>query len=147
MNPYQKSSKAYKAASVTTQDQGTLILMLYDGGIRFCKTALLKLQKKDLEGVHMNLIKAKNIVSELLSSLNSEQAGEVGRNLQQLYVYIFNKLIDSNIQKDEESISEVIQLMIEMREGWQFAIGQNKQSTQQGRFDQKGQVKSLDING
>lgn len=145
MNPYQKSSKAYKQAAVTTQDQGTLILMLYDGAIRFCKTALHKMEKGDLEAVHMNLIKTKNIVSELLSSLNPEKAGEVGRNLQTLYVYIFNRLIDANIQKDPEYIKEIIALLEEMREGWQVAVGQKKAVTQAGRFDQNGQVKKLDL--
>ena len=63
MNPYAKPGKAYKAAAVNTEDQATLILMLYDGAIRFCKTAQLKHKKGDIEGVHNNLVKAKDIVS------------------------------------------------------------------------------------
>ena len=146
MNPYAKSSKAYKQASVTTDDQGALILMLYDGAIRFCKTAHLKIEKKDLEGAHFNLVKAKDIVAELLASLNTESAGEMGNNLRQLYTYIYNRLIDANLQKDNPMIQEVIELLVEVREGWR-AIAQPKKTAQPGRFNGTGSMKTVNFSG
>ena len=128
MNPYLKSNKAYKQAQVNTEDQGTLILMLYDGAIRFCRGALHKMEKKDLESVHNNLVKAKDIVAELLGSLDTESAGEVGSNLKQLYLFMYNRLIDANVQKDMDKVKEVEELLVEMREGWRHAAGLKKVS-------------------
>jgi len=97
MNPYTKSNQAYKKAAVTTKDQGTLILMLYDGTIRYLKIASNKINKQDLEGAHNAISKAKAIISELMTSLNTDHSGRVGSSLKSLYVYMFNRLIDANI--------------------------------------------------
>ena len=145
MNPYAKPGKAYKAAAVATEDQGTLILMLYDGAIRFCKTAQLKHKKGDIEGVHNNLVKAKDIVSELLSSLDPDKGGEIGQNLNNLYIYIFNKLIDANVQKDMSLATEAEELLVEMREGWKGIT--KKEPTAKPRFNQAAAVKPVSFKG
>ncbi|MDX2471594.1 MAG: flagellar export chaperone FliS [SAR324 cluster bacterium] len=145
MNPYAKSGKAYKAAAVTTEDQGALILMLYDGAIRFCKTAQLKHKKGDIEGVHNNLVKAKDIVSELLSSLDPEKGGDIGQNLNNLYIYIFNKLIDANVQKDMAILAEAEDLLIEMREGWRGIT--KKVTSITPKFNQSAAVKPVSFKG
>ena len=144
MNPYAKSNKAYKQAAVNTEDQGTLILMLYDGAIRFCKTAIMKHKKGDIEAVHHNLVKAKDIVAELLSSLDADKAGEIGQNLNNLYVYLFNKLIDANVQKDMAIVAEVEELLAEMREGWRvIATPVNTKP----KFDQRSSMKTVSFKG
>lgn len=128
MNPYAKGNNAYKKASVNTTDQGTLILMLYDGTIRFLKVAITKLEEKDLEAAHKSISKAKNIISELLSSLDTDKGGNVGQNLHQLYTYMYNRLIDANVQKDLTHLVEVRDLMLELRDGW-VQITKGKQKT------------------
>ncbi len=146
MNPYLKSTKAYKQASVTTEDQGTLILMLYDGAIRFCKTARRKMEKNDLEAVHHNLVRAKDIIAELLASLDAAAAGEVGTNLRQLYTFIYNRLIDANVQKNMKKVEEVEILLEEVREGWRVVVGQRKD---QGKSipTNRAAAKSLNLEG
>lgn len=125
MNPYQKTSNAYQKAAVTTKDQGALILMMYEGAIKFMKQACLKVDKVDNEGVHDALTKAKTIISELMGSLNLDVGGEVGKNLQSLYTYMYNKLIDANVNKDKAAIEEVIVLMDELRDGWAHITQKN----------------------
>ena len=144
MNPYAKSNKAYKQAAVNTEDQGTLILMLYDGAIRFCKTAIMKHSKGDIEAVHHNLVKAKDIVAELLASLDAEKAGEIGQNLNNLYVYLFNKLIDANVQKDMTIVEEVAELLTEMREGWRTIA---TPVTNKPKVDQRSAMKTVSFKG
>ena len=120
--------------------------MLYDGAIRFCKTAQLKHKKGDIEGVHNNLVKAKDIVSELLSSLDPEKGGEIGMNLNNLYIYIFNKLIDANVQKDMSLATEAEELLVEMREGWK-GITKKETTTTKPRFNQAAAVKPVSFKG
>jgi len=147
MNTTLKGSQAYKKASVTTKDQGTLILMLYDGTIRYLKIAVNKIQQKDLESAHNAISKAKAIISELMTSLNAEQAGRVGASLKSLYVYMFNRLIDANIQKNAEYVEEVCGLMSELREGWRAVVNQKKQALKESQFNNRNEIKPLNIKG
>lgn len=113
-NPY----GAYERTKVETADQRQLILMLYEGAIRFMQKGIEKIDMKDVEGAHNYLIRARDIVSELLATLKPEKAGEIGRNLQGLYVYIFNRLVEANLSKDREVVLEAMGLMTTLRDGW-----------------------------
>jgi len=147
MNPYARSNNAYKKASVTTKDQGTLILMLYDGAIRFLKTADKKIEIDELEGAHTYIVRAKNIISELLTSLDAENTGRVGSSLKSLYVYMYNRLIDANIQKNRSYIQEVCELMIELREGWRGVINKKKEEAKAKQFNNRNEIKPIEIQG
>jgi flagellar protein FliS len=147
MNPYARGNSAYKKASVTTKDQGTLILMLYDGAIRFLKTAVKKIEAEDLEGAHSSIIRAKNIISELLTSLNTDNSGRVGSSLKSLYVYMFNRLIDANIQKNKSYILEVSELLEELREGWRGVINKKKEAAKANQYNNRNEIKPIQIQG
>ncbi len=147
MNPYARGSNAYKKASVTTKDQGTLILMLYDGAIRFLKTAIKKIEDDDLEGAHTYISRAKNIISELLTSLNTDNSGRVGVGLKSLYVYMFNRLIDANIQKNKEYLAEVAELLAELRDGWRGVINKKKDEAKANQFNNRNELKPIQIQG
>ncbi|MDH4248804.1 MAG: flagellar export chaperone FliS [Deltaproteobacteria bacterium] len=113
-NPY----TAYERTQVNTADQRQLIVMLYDGGIRFLQKASALIEARDVEGAHGNLLRARQIVSELLSTLRPEKGGEIGENLKRLYVYMFNRLVEANLHKDRAMIKEVEGLLATLREGW-----------------------------
>ncbi|MEE8433829.1 MAG: flagellar export chaperone FliS, partial [bacterium] len=79
---------AYTRTNVNTADQRQLILMLYDGAIRNARKGIAKIEARDFEAAHNYLIRARQIVSELLATLRPEKAGEIGQNLKRLYVYL-----------------------------------------------------------
>ena len=106
----------YRRTNVETADQRTLIVMLYDGLIHYLRKARQKIEVNDVEGAHNYLVRSRQIVSELLSTLKPEQAGEIGMNLQRLYAYAFNQIVEANIYKDVERIDEVIGIMSTLRE-------------------------------
>ena len=116
---YGRYTDAYKQAAVTTTDQGRLIVMMYDGAIKFLTMAIDRMEKRDSFGTNTNMIKAKSIIAELLASLNMEKGGDIALNLQRLYTYMFNQLIDANVGKDSGKVSHVIDLLRELRGGWQ----------------------------
>ena len=116
---YGAYSQAYRKAAVSTVDQRKLILMLYDGAIKFLTHAIEKMQKNDVYEAHTNLIRGKSIIAELLSSLNLECGGDIARNLQRLYAYMFNELIDANLNKEPERVQRVVHLLKELRTAWQ----------------------------
>ena len=109
---------AYERTKVETADQRQLILMLYDGCIRFMRKATARIDANDIEAAHNYLVRSREIIGELLATLKPEKAGEVGVNLQRLYVYIFNRLVEANLTKDKAAVDECVKLMSTLRDGW-----------------------------
>jgi flagellar secretion chaperone FliS len=130
---YGRYSQAYKKAAVSTLDQRKLIVMLYDGAIKFLTLATDKMVKGDTYEAHRNLIRGKSIIAELLASLNLDAGGEIARNLQRLYTYMFNELIEANLNNDVERVGLVINLLKELRVGWQ---GMKNEAQEQGAAKQ-----------
>ena len=118
MSTYSNYQNAYKKASVNTLDQNKLIIMLYDGAIKNANFAVQYMESGEIEKVHDSLIKTKNIVTELLATLNMEQGGEIAKNLQSLYSYMFSQLIEANMEKKSEPVLTVIDLLKELRGAW-----------------------------
>ncbi|HKI99387.1 MAG TPA: flagellar export chaperone FliS [bacterium] len=123
MNGYGRYSQAYKKAAVSTLDQRKLIVMLYDGAIKFLTLATDKMNRGDTYEAHRNLLRGKSIIAELLASLNVDAGGEIARNLQRLYTYMFNELIEANLNNDVERVGMVIGLLKELKVGWQGMKG------------------------
>jgi len=109
---------AYKNTGIQTADQRTLILMLYDGLIRFLQKAIVKMEAREIEAAHNYLVRSREIVAELLATLRPEKAGAIGTNLKRLYVYAFNRIVEANLRKDPEIVREVIKIVATLREGW-----------------------------
>ena len=128
---------AYKKASVNTLDQNKLIIMLYDGAIKNASFAVEHMKSGEIEKVHNCLIKAKNIVTELMATLNIEKGGDVAKNLQSLYSYMFSQLIEANMEKKTQPILVVIDLLKELRVAW---VEINKKSKTQKTQNKVSQI-------
>ncbi len=147
MSAYDGYQKAYRQAAVGTMDQSKLIVMLYDGAIRQVKLALKHMAEGEIEKVHSSLIKSKNIVSELMASLNIEKGGEIAKNLQTLYSFMFGQLIEANMNKDRKPAETVLSLLIQLREAW-VQIGKKQPTSQQPSVvGMAGEAKRISLKG
>ncbi|NLY43710.1 MAG: flagellar export chaperone FliS [Clostridiaceae bacterium] len=115
-----KLANHYLENAVMTATPEELTLMLYDGAIKFMNQAVVHIQMKNIQGAHNAIIRAQDIFSELMSSLNMEY--EVSKGLYSLYDFIYSSLIQANLSKDAEQIREMISLTRELRETWAQAI-------------------------
>mgnify|MGYP001327440652 CR=1 FL=1 len=126
---YDKIAKSYKAQSVQTASPGKLVLMLFDGYLRFTTAAKRAFDETDFtkrnEGVNNNLIRAQNIVTELQSSLDMSVPGELPGTLYRLYDYVLHQLQQSNLQKKPEPIDEADKVISELRDAWSEMLTQN----------------------
>lgn len=116
-NPYQK----YKNTQVETADRGKLLLMLYDGAIKFSKAAKRAMEEENYEAVNNKLNRVQAIIAELHSTLDMEQGGEIAENLELLYDYMNRRLIKANVDKELAPLEEVLRMLQELRETWQQA--------------------------
>ena len=131
MSTYGNYQNAYKKASVNTLDQNKLIIMLYDGAIKNANFAVEHLKTGEIEKVHNGLVKTKNIVTELMATLNMDQGGDIAKNLQSLYSYMFSLLIEANMEKKSEPIIVVIDLLKELKTAWVEINKNHKSVTEQ----------------
>lgn len=92
--------------------------MLYDGALRFMEAGKHAMAKRDVFTQNENVTKAQRILSELLSTLDLKQGGEVAHNLMHIYTYVYDRLIEANIEDKTEVVDECIQIISELRESW-----------------------------
>ena len=109
---------AYQETAILTQDRGKIVVMLYEGAIKFLKVAISEIEEGNIEGRHTNICKAMDILAELDNSLNVEAGGEVGENLRRLYNYCLTQLTQANINSDVDAIQDVIEILDELNSGW-----------------------------
>lgn len=124
MNMNASGYQAYKKVQVQTADQGTLILLCYDGCINALKLARTALTEGRTDQAAPQLQKAQNIIWELINGLNYD-AGEIAQNLGAIYNYMIRRLMDSEYHLSTEPVDEVLEHLEEMRQAWQTII--NKQ--------------------
>ncbi len=113
-----QAQAAYRRHQVETATPGQLIVMLYDGAIRHCKAAEAALEQKALADASQHLLKAQDIVTELMASLNMEAGGELSTRLLQLYDFIHRQLVQANVRKDPKAVQDAVHLLSGLREAW-----------------------------
>lgn len=118
-NPYQQ----YQESQLETASQGKLLLMLYDGAIRFLTQAQQAMEQKKWQDAHNYILRAEDIITELMACLKMD-VGEVAQNLYRLYEYFNWRLIQANIKRSPEMLVEVQTRLRELREAWSEAIKQ-----------------------
>jgi flagellar protein FliS len=116
-NPFQ----VYQKTQVQTQSPGKLILMLYDGAIRFLKQALLVMEEKNYEKTSELLIKVQDIFSELSLTLNFS-AGPVAEQLHTLYGSLNMLLVEANMKSDPEIVARVLAMVEDLKLAWEAII-------------------------
>ncbi|MFM7804840.1 MAG: flagellar export chaperone FliS [Verrucomicrobiota bacterium] len=117
-NPWQ----AYRQAATKTATPGQLVLMLFDGALRFLDRALVGFDLDDpLDSnlaINNNILKAQEILRELNASLNLDKGGEFAVTMRRLYNYYDLQLSQSNLRKDPEGVKLVIRLLTVIRNAW-----------------------------
>src|SRR3984957_6851252 len=96
----QKAYQRYKQTSVTSASREKLLLMMYEGAIKFTKKAIIACEMKDIANRGLNIGKAYDIIMELNNTLNFDVGGEIARNLEQLYNYMTEQLTKANASGD-----------------------------------------------
>ncbi len=116
---------SYKKTQIDTANPETLILMLYDGALRFISQAEEAFAEKNLERINNMLLRVQAIIAELLASLNREKGGEIATNLERLYIFFLEKLGEANVKKDPEPMRAIKPLIETLRNTWEEAMKQN----------------------
>lgn len=138
--------KEYQANSVGTADQKQLIIMLYEGAVRFIDEAERHMASfKTYDKANNSILRAQDILTELMVSLNLEAGGEIGQNLFNLYAFSKTQLLEANMQKSAELLKQPKKIISELLEAWRkiestpiSKVSQQKPAEYKGGFKAEG---------
>ncbi len=120
----QNMTLAYKNNSIQTASPAELTLMLYDGAIKFCNIALAGIEQNDIAKTNENIIKAEKIITEFRATLDFKYP--VAKDFDIVYDYIYRRLVEANIHKDAEILTEALKYIREMRDTWKEVMRLNR---------------------
>ncbi|MCX6379081.1 MAG: flagellar export chaperone FliS [Armatimonadetes bacterium] len=114
-----RTRNQYLQTQIETASPTRLIVLLYEGAIRFCYLGMEAMNAGNLEEQNKCLVRAQKIVGELMGSLNKGSGGEVAENLMRIYMYLLDRLVDANFEDNPKGIHETIGLLGELKTSWE----------------------------
>lgn len=118
----------YQTVQVTTTDRGRLLLMMYEGAIKFLRQSKAGLESNDVAKFCRFLSKAQAIIAELMNTLDFEKGGAIARDLDRLYDFMLFYLTEANLHQDGKRIAKVIELLDIIYSAYKEIIEGNKQA-------------------
>jgi flagellar protein FliS len=128
-NPYQK----YKTTAVQSASREKILLMLYEGAIKFTKLAILACDQKKIADRGMNIGRAYDIIMELNNTLDHKVGGEISKNLESLYIFMLDQYTKSNISGDPEPLKSNLKMLETLYQGWIQAVEKLKKEQEGGK--------------
>ena len=101
----------YQQTQFTTSDRGHILLLMFDGGLRFLGLARRGLEQGDLAQFGHNLGRAQAVIAELLHTLDHKAGGEIASNLERLYRFMLGRLTEANLTKNAQYIADVVRVL------------------------------------
>lgn len=125
---YNQGYQHYQESQVLTASKGKLLLMTYDGAIRFVRQAQLHMTQNAFEEKNTSIIKAQRLILELIYTLNPDVDPDFAHRLSLIYDYMFNRLVEANVSDDPSALKEVETKLMELRTAWAEADRQLSQT-------------------
>ncbi len=116
LSPQQQAYAQYKNNKVMSASGPELTLMLYDGAIKFLNVADYAIEKKDISKAHQHIMKTERIIEYLRNTLDMKYP--VAQDFENMYSYIYRRLVEANISKDREIVAEINEHMHAIRDNW-----------------------------
>ena len=120
----------YKKTLIESAGREKLLLLMYEGAIKYVKRAQIAVDRGDIAQRGSNIGRAFDIVVELNNTLNHEVGGEIASNLEQLYMFINDQLTEANITGKREHLDHALNILMTLYGGWVQAIEKLKREEQ-----------------
>ncbi len=122
-----KGYAAYANNKISTASSADLVLMLYEGAIKFCNLAIVAIENKEVEKAHKNIMKVERIIQEFQITLDYKYA--TAKDFNEVYTYLLERLQEANFRKDKAILEEVLKHLRTMRDTWKEVMRLTKNGT------------------
>jgi flagellar protein FliS len=119
--PTQAALARYGAVKVTTASPAQVLVMLYDGLLRFLREAQEAMRQNKRGRAGERISRSHAILQELVSALDPEQSPQLCERLQSLYLFCMQHLLRANIEQDPAKIADIVRLLMPLRDAWSTA--------------------------
>jgi len=126
MNAYNQ----YRNTQILSASPEQILIMLYDGAIRFTRQAMLAIDDQDTKTMAEKISRVMAIVCEFNKTLDMEVGGALAEELDALYAFMIRELTKANLKKDKASLLVVEKILLDLREGFAGAIEVTQNSSQ-----------------
>ncbi len=127
-----KNLQSYRTADTLGKSQLDLILQVYDGALNSFAGARAHYEKEEYNAGYEELEKVKRFLTHLYTTLNPDEGGEVAENLGKLYAFLVNQIQVVQATKELKLIDDSIQILKNLRGGWEELKGQVAQAGKEG---------------
>jgi len=128
----QHPSSRYEESRILNAGREQLLLLTYDGLLRFLARARRGIEGRDYEEKHLGFSRAQTIILELHRTLDFAAAPDLAGNLGRIYTYLLGELVQADAEDDGKRLSGVIEIVKELREAWAEAAGREMAGMQEG---------------
>ena len=115
---YANAAQAYRRTQAEAGTPLELVVMLYDGALRFLAQAQDAMAQRDIKARHIALDKTLAIIGHLQSTLDTERGGALAEELDRLYAYMLSRLLEGAAHSDPKALAEVTRLLANLRDAW-----------------------------
>ncbi len=131
MRPQLPSSR-YEESRILNAGREQLLLLTYDGLLRFLSRARRGIEGSDYDEKHLGFSRAQTIILELHRTLDFEAAPELAGNLARIYLYLLEELSRADSHDDGMRVGKAIEMVMELREAWAEAAGREMAGPREG---------------
>jgi len=124
--------QVYRDNQISTADPGTILLMLYEGAIDALKRATEHLVSGNMAEKGKYILRAHDIITQFVVSLDYDLGGELAHNLEALYRYMLDQILRANVENDPGPLGEVMSLLSTLKDGWESAVVAQRKRVAQG---------------
>jgi flagellar protein FliS len=126
---YNNLSNTYREVAAQTSSPTKLVVMLYEGAIRFLGDASTAIKSKDIERKRQTIDRAVAIVQHLRDTLDMDRGGQIAADLAKLYSYVIARIMESSAKLETAPIEEAIKLLNTLLAGWQEMANKEAKTT------------------
>jgi flagellar secretion chaperone FliS len=113
-----RGAETYRRMAVESRSPMELVVMLYDGALRFLEEARVAIARNDVPARAEAISRALAILTELQGTLNIQEGGALADRLDALYAYAISRLLDVTTKRDATAIDDVVKVLKPLRESW-----------------------------
>ncbi len=116
----------YNTSKILTASPAELTLLLYEGAIKFGNIAIVKMEQKNIQEAHYNIVRVEKIIDYLRETLDMKY--EVAQDFERIYVYLSRRLVETMVSKDPKDMEEIVMHLRSVRDNWKEVMKKAKVS-------------------
>ena len=132
-----------RTVATTVQNKEEILLLLYETVLTEMKKARMGIEDGNSKLKGESISKVLSIVTELDCALDHDAGGEMAENLSMLYHYVMDRLTVANLKFDLSALDEAHSVLIQLNEGFNGAVRQQKESgimASESQFQSSGRL-------